>query len=321
MRALQLKQQGWKQRAIAAALDVTEGAVGQWLAAADREGPAALRAHPRPGAPARLTAAQRHQLPAFLAHGAEAYGFRGEVWTCARVAQVIAEEYGVTYSTSQVSRLLRQVGWAAQIPLRRALQRDEAAITHWRSSVWPTLYATARGEGRRLVFVDESGFYLLPGVVKTYSPRGQTPILQEWQTRDHLSVMGGLTPAGKLYVLVRETALNGAHTIEFLQHLLQQAGERLLVIWDGSPIHRRAAVTDFVAATRSAIRVEALPGYAPDLNPWDAEGWQHLKHVELRNRTCMGREELHLELHLAIGRLRQKPELIAGFFRAAGLAL
>ena len=67
----------------------------------------------------------------------------------------------------------------------------------------------ARRERRVLVFEDESGFYLLPGVVKTYAPEGQTPVLREKQTRDHLSVMGGMTPGGKIYTLVRQESLNG----------------------------------------------------------------------------------------------------------------
>src|SRR5215211_2850438 len=120
LRALELQQQGWKQRDIATALDVSPGAVSQWLAAARQGGAAALRARPAPGAPTRLTAAQRQAIPPFLWHGAEAYGFRGEVWTCARVAHVIAEEFGVTYSKSQISRLLRALDWSPQLPLRRA---------------------------------------------------------------------------------------------------------------------------------------------------------------------------------------------------------
>src|SRR5215212_3064171 len=233
LQALHLKQQGWKQRDIAAALAVTEGAVSQWLAAAERSGEDALRARPAPGAPPRLTAAQRNRLPDFLWHGPEAYGFRGHAWTCARVAQVISEEFGVTYSKSQISRLLRALHWSPQLPIRRALQRDETAIAQWRSRVWPALRDHAQREARTLVFVDEAGFYLLPGVVKTYAPVGQRR---------------GLTPEGKVYVLVREMALNGLHTVAFLEHLRRYAGERLLVIWDGSPIHRRAEVTDFLAS-------------------------------------------------------------------------
>ncbi len=322
MQAWRLSQLGGKQRDIAVALSASEAAVSRWLATARASGPEALSSRPIPGRPARLPPEQRRLLPDFLWHGAEAYGFRGDVWTCARVAQVLKEEFGVGYSKSQVSRILKGLGWTPQVPITRALQRDEAAIARWREAVWPGLRDRARRERRALVFVDESGFYLLPGVVKTYGPEGETPVLDAWQTRDHLSVMGGRTPAGKVYVLVRPESLNGLHTVAFLRHLHRYAGRRVLVIWDGSPIHRRAAVTEFLASPAGrVIQVERLPGYAPDLNPWDTGGWDQLKHVELRNVTCLDLEELHLELHLAIGRLRQKPPLIPLFFQAAGLEL
>lgn len=320
MRAWDLKQQGWKQRDIATALGITEAAVSKWLATARRDGAAALLSHPALGPQPRLTMAQRRLIPDCLSHGAEAYGFRGEVWTCARIVRVIEEEFNVSYSKSQVSRLLRELHWTPQVPITRAIQRDEEAIERWRLEMWPELTERAQRERRTLFFVDESGFYLLPGVVRTYGPQGQTPVLHEWQTRDHLSVMGGVTLAGKLYVLVRRHSLNGLHTVEFLKHLVRHAGHRLLVIWDGSPIHRRAEVKEFLSCVEGQdIHVEPLPAYAPDLNPFDTGVWQHLKHVEMRNLVCLDLEELHLELHLAVGRLRQKPYLIQSSFRAAGL--
>src|SRR5436305_6242922 len=91
MQAWHLKQLGWKQRQIAVALGVTEGAVSRWVATARGEGPAALLARPGPGHPAKLEPEQVRLIPDCLSHGAEAYGFRGEVWTRARVAKVIAE--------------------------------------------------------------------------------------------------------------------------------------------------------------------------------------------------------------------------------------
>ena len=318
---MELKQQGWYQRDIADALGVREESVSRWLARARDGGPEALRARPRPGHAPKLTAAQKRLIPEFLWHGAEAYGFRGDVWTCARIARIIEEEFGVGYHKDHVGRLLRELRWTPQVPIRRAIQRDEEAIERWRLEVWPELRRRARRERRVLVFEDESGFYLLPGVVRTYAPEAETPVLWEKQTRDHLSVMGGMTPAGKVYTLARQESLNGLHSVAFLRHLLRVAGERLLVIWDGSPIHRRAVVTDFVAGTRGKVRVEALPGYAPDLNPWDEGGWHHLKDVELRNVACLDLEELHQEFHLALGRLRQKPHLVQACFAQAGLPI
>jgi transposase len=320
MRALDLAQRGWTQRDIAVALDASEGAVSRWLAAARRSGPEALRSHPGPGPSAKLSPEQLRLIPDFLWHGAEAYGFRGDVWTCERVAGVIGEEFDISYSKSQVSRLLKCLGWTPQVPITRAIQRDEEAIERWRVDSWPALKEKARRERRDLVFVDESGFYLLPGVVKTYAPKGRTPIVDEWQTRDHLSVMGGVTPQGKVYSLVRPTSLNGLHSIEFLVHLGRLGADRLLVVWDGSPIHRRAEVKAFVAEAGDAIHLEPLPPYAPDLNPVEWL-WRHLKEVEMRNLTCLDLEQLHMELHLALGRVRQKAALIGAFFEGAGLVL
>jgi transposase len=321
LRALQLKEQGWFQRHIAKALGVSEDTISRWMIRARAGGPEMLLAHPSPGHPPKLSSAQKRLIPEFLWHGPESYGFRGAVWTCARIARVIEEEFGVRYHKDHVGRLLKELGWTPQMPIRRAIQRDEEAIEHWRKRVWPELLRRAKRERRVLVFEDEAGFYLLPGVVRTYAPEARTPILREKVTRDHLSVMGGMTPMGKVYTLVRQESLNGLHCIEFLSHLLRVAGKRLLVIWDGSPIHRRVAVKEFVAGTRGKVRLEGMPGYAPDLNPWDEGGWHHLKDVEMRNLICLDLEELHQEFCLALGRLRLKPHLVLSFFAQAGLRL
>jgi len=321
LQALALKQQGWYQRDIAHGLGVSEVSVSRWFTRVRHDGPEALLARPVPGHPSKLSAAQKNLIPDFLWHGPEAYGFRGEAWTCCRIARVIDEEFGVLYHKDHVSRLLKELHWTPQVPIKRAIQRDEQAIQSWREEVWPELRQRAKHERRVLVFADESGFYLLPGLVRTYAPEGQTPVIRNRQTRDHLSIMGGMTPEGKVYTLVRQKSLNGLHTIAFLKHLLKVAGARLLVIWDGSPIHRRAEVQEFVSKRRGTIRLETLPGYAPDLNPWDEGGWNHLKNVQLRNMACRDLEELHEQFHLAVHRLRRRPRLIQSFFAQAGLQL
>ncbi len=139
LRAWELQQQGWKQNKIAEALGVTKGAVSQWLARARTAGVAGLRTRPAPGAPARLRADQLAQLPALLVRGAPAFGFIGDVWTRARVAEVIKGQFGVTYHPDHVGRLLRAVGWSVQKPVERATQRDEAAIAAWREEQWPAI--------------------------------------------------------------------------------------------------------------------------------------------------------------------------------------
>src|SRR3954452_12339521 len=138
-RALALKEQGWKQQWIAEALGVSKGAVSQWMAQVRVQGEEGLRARPRSGAPRRLTAEELSLLPEILAPGAEAYGFRGEVWTCARIGKIIERIFGVSYHKAHVSRLLKHFRWTPQKPVERAAQRDEAQIAYWRTAVWEEL--------------------------------------------------------------------------------------------------------------------------------------------------------------------------------------
>ena len=139
MRAWKLKEQGWQQKEIARALGVSEGAVSQWLKRGREGGVEALKAHPPKGMTPRLTAEQKMQIPGLLAKGAEAYGFRGDVWTASRVAEVIARTFGVHYHRDHVGKLLREVGWSRQKPVERASQRDEEAIKEWVQERWPAM--------------------------------------------------------------------------------------------------------------------------------------------------------------------------------------
>lgn len=138
-RAWELHEQGWKQKDIAAALGVSKGAVSQWLKRAKDQGVEGLYRHPAPGRQPKLSAEQLAQLPHLLAKGAEAYGFRGQVWTTGRVAEVLKREFGVSYHPAHCSRLLRARKQSVQKPVQRASQRDEVAIQRWKDEQWPAL--------------------------------------------------------------------------------------------------------------------------------------------------------------------------------------
>ena len=139
LQAWHLKQQGWPQRQIAEALGVSAAAISQWMKRARHDGPTALRHRPPPGAPRRLAPEQLGRLPELLQGGPEAYGFRGQVWTRKRVAAVIRVAFGVVYHPTHVGRLLKALRWSPQKPMRRARQRDEAAIAQWRDETWPAI--------------------------------------------------------------------------------------------------------------------------------------------------------------------------------------
>lgn len=169
------------------------------------------------------------------------------------------------------------------------------------------------------MFVDEAGFYLLPMAVRTYAPRGETPLLRVPLTRDHLSAISGITPQGKLYMMVQDTAFDGLAIVRFLRHLLRHIPGKVLLIWDGLPAHHGQVVKDFLAqGAAQRLHLERLPGYAPDLNP-DEGVWHYLKSVELRNLCCHNLSELRRALRLATWRLRQKVRILRGCFDLARL--
>src|SRR5438046_2561148 len=119
MRAWELHEAGWKQKDIATALGVSEGAVSQWFKKAKTQGSQALRHQPPPGRQAQLSLEQLTQLPDLLAQGAEAFGFRGQVWTTARVVEMIRQQFGVSYHRAHASRLLRRIKQSRQKPIQK----------------------------------------------------------------------------------------------------------------------------------------------------------------------------------------------------------
>jgi len=154
--------------------------------------------------------------------------------------------------------------------------------------------------------------------VRTWGPRRQTPILRVKLTRDHLSAISGITADGRLFMQVRPASYDAAAVVGFLRVLLRKISGKIVVIWDGSPIHRGHEIRDFLkrGATKR-LHLEQLPGYAPDLNP-DEGIWNYLKRVELGNVCCRDADHPYVELIRARERLRYKRDIIEACSRQCG---
>ena len=155
----------------------------------------------------------------------------------------------------------------------------------------------------------------------SYAPIGQTPVLEHTLTREHLSIIGAITPEGRLFTKVQHHAVKSVDIIGFVARLLTQIAGKLLIVWDGATIHRSKLLKAFVLACHQRepgrVLVESLPGYAPDLNP--EEGiWRYLKYTEMANLCCHNIEHLRYEFIKARERLRHKKQIIQACFRHAG---
>jgi transposase len=175
----------------------------------------------------------------------------------------------------------------------------------------------ASRQRRTIVFIDESGLSTRPTRVRTWAPRGQTPVLHETFNWKSLSIIGGLA-LWRFYFQIHKGSIKSPQVIEFLRHLRRHIPGKLLILWDGAPIHRSLLVKHYIASTRKGIILERLPAYAPELNPVEYM-WGHLKAHEIGNLLVTKAWELSFEATAALRRMRRRPSIIAACYTQAEL--
>jgi transposase len=325
-RAVELVESGETPTRVARYFGVDRSSLYRWRQAAVR-GPEALAAQPHPHRPAQLTATQLVRLEALLSQGAAAHGWPNQLWTTARVAEVIYRHFRLRFHHDHVGRFLRErLGWSVQKPYRRARERDEAAILDWQAVEFPRIAREAQARQAHLVFLDESGFMLTPTVRRTWAPRGQTPILDAWDRRDRISAISCITVSPQqqrlhLYfdLLPDNTNVHGEDIVRYLRRLKSQVGAPLTVLWDGSRVHRSHLVQAYLAE-HPEIHTERLPAYAPELNP-DELVWAWTKYSRLGNLAAQNTRWLRDYIETELAYVRRHPEMLASFIEKTKLPL
>ena len=175
------------------------------------------------------------------------------------------------------------------------------------------------------MFEDESGVSLLPSVRATWAPRGHTPVLRHRFSWKRLSLAGALAyePDGSnahLVFQLRPGAYNDETLIEFLSELNAVEHRRVLLIWDGLPSHRSRRMLEWVTSQRDWLRIEPLPGYAPDVNPIE-QVWGNLKSTELANLCSDSISEVADIADDGLDRIGSDATLCFAFLHHCGLRL
>ena len=149
MRAVRLFEEGETQATVARRLGVSRTTAMRWAEAWVGEGPEGLRAAGRAGRKPRVSSNQLEQVEQALLEGPQAFGYRTELWTLPRVAELIQRITGERYHPGHVWRVMRQLGWSLQKPTTRARERDDEAIGRWVKTTWPALKKTPRADAPR----------------------------------------------------------------------------------------------------------------------------------------------------------------------------
>jgi transposase len=177
----------------------------------------------------------------------------------------------------------------------------------------------AKRDGRTIVFVDESGLSQRPTRVKTWAPKGQTPVLQYSFNWQQLSLMAGVS-FWRLYFRFFHGPIKGPQIVEFLKALKDTIGGKLLIIWDGLPAHRSRLVRNYVESLEGRIQLERLPAYAPEINPAEYV-FGYAKQRELANLCVDTIEEVRDYATRRLKSMQRRPKLIRAFWQQAELAL
>ena len=162
-----------------------------------------------------------------------------------------------------------------------------------------------------LVFLDESGFRLLPMVVRTWALRGQTPILRVPLKWSRLSVISAITHEGRLLTRIQKKGFRSPQIVQFLKHILRHVQGDILIVWDNLSAHGSKLVQQFIESQKRLDCLH-LPPYAPDLNPVEFL-WSYLKKTELANVCCQSLEQLRYEIRKALERVRHKRDVLLAF--------
>ena len=136
-RAIELLKNGYTLSAAAKKLGSSVSSVFRWRKMYQEGGEDAMKPKPAPGRPHKLRSGQERALTRILLKGALSWGYPTDLWTQRRIAEVIEKRFGVEYHPNHLWRFLTALGWSCQKPEKRARERDEEAIRHWKRYQWP----------------------------------------------------------------------------------------------------------------------------------------------------------------------------------------
>ena len=292
----------------------------RWLRAARKGGDSALRAKTHPGPEPKLGTRQNRQIFRWVnGRSPRQYGFDFGLWTRKLIQELVQERFGISLGLTAVGRLLAELQITPQKPLRRAYQRDPAAIDRWLKQDYPKLRSRAKRKGAKVFFLDEAGIRsdVPPG--RTWAPKGKTPVVQTPGQRQSVNAISAVNARGEFWFKVYRGAFNQQRFVSFLKDFMRGRRHPVFLVVDGHPSHRGRKVAEYVRACRGRLEIHFLPSYAPELNP-DEFVWNYVKTHGISKKPLREGESLFARVCQDLQWIKRFPSLVRSFFRAPTVA-
>ena len=316
--AVKAVRAGLRQTAAATTYGVSLRAVNKWVAIDKVGGLRALkpkRRGRRLGQGGRLCVAQAQRIRSLIVGKMpDQLKLAFYLWTRTAVACLIAREYGLTVSLTTVGRYLRAWGMSPQKPVRRAYERNDAAIATWLSEEYPAIARQARRDGATIYWGDEMGLRSDHVAGTSYAPLGQTPVVRATGQRFGCNMISAITNRGGLSFMVFEGKFTSPVFVAFMQRLLTQVAGKIYLIVDGHPVHKSGVARRFVDQHQLRLRLIRMPGYCPELNPDELLN-QDVKTNGLGKNRPTNRTELMAIVRSHLYRRQKQPQVITNLFR------
>ena len=264
--------QGMKKAHAARTFGVSRQAINNWLAAHDRGGDAALAAKQR-GRPKERTIAPKQQakiVRAIQSKCPDQLKLPFALWTREAVVELIKTHTGRKVSVWTAGRYLKDWGFTPQKPVRRAYERNPVAVQTWLDKEYPAIHRRAKAQNALILWGDEMGLRSDDTVGRTYSLRGQTPVVPVTGRRFGCHMISAISNLGRLRFMVFSCRFNADVFIRFLARLLKSTdGRKIILIVDSHPAHKAFKVARWIEAKRerkTMLELCFMPGYSPEFN-------------------------------------------------------
>jgi transposase len=318
--AVRRVREGERPSAVIKSYGLCRTSIYRWLNARRRGGEAALKARKHPGRPSTLSAKQKLRVRNWInGKDPRQYGFDFGLWTRKIVSDLIEQKFGLELGLTAVGRLLAELDITPQKPLRRAYERDPAAIEHWKKTAYPRLRARAKRAGAKIFFLDEAGVRSDQVLGRTWGLRGQTPEVPTSGRRQSVNAISAVNALGEFWYEIYTQRLNAMLFVNLLRNFMRRRNTRVFLVLDGHPAHIAKVVSDHVQSLKGRLELHFLPGYAPELNP-DEFVWNHLKRQGVSKKPLRKDESLRSRMQADLAGIKARPALVRSFFRAPTVA-
>jgi transposase len=241
------------------------------------------------------------------------FGYDTPLWTCAIVADLLKQQFGVTVSESAVRLHLKRLGLTWQKPEYQDAERDEREIEYFLNVKFPKIQRLADKMGADIGFQDEAGVGVMTRSGRTWGLRGHTPVVKASMTRGGYNILSAITAQGTMRYSIKEGTIDGEVFIEFLKHLLLKRQRPLILLVDHATFHSSKPVREFVRAHRAQLRLFFLPKRAPEMNP-DEQVWNEVKINHIGKQPVKNKKDLMKRLISCLASLQKNTKRILSFF-------